>query len=157
MKKIVIILILTISYTSIVVGQSSNIFKSNEANSVDFIDFEIKMVINSYTCSSHQSVTGYEKDKCTICGKDLVRDKKLKIYALNKSIDLTKIKGRVIVVFNDGTQISRKLQFNKDFGWIKLGDNAYNTYNNANLKLKYNNKQYQAIFGEPIIHSGHHH
>ena len=151
------ILILTISYTSIVVGQSSNVFKSNEDNSVDFIDFEIIMDINSLTCSSHQSVTGYVKDKCTICGKDLVRDKKLKIYALNNSVDLSKIEGRVIVVFKDGTQISRKLQFNNDFGWIKLGDNAYNNYNNANLKLKYNNKLYQAIFGKPIIHSGHHH
>ena len=157
MKKIIMILILTISYSSIVIGQSSNVFKSYEDNSVDFIYFEIKMDINSFTCSSHQSVTGYEKDKCTICGKDLVRDKKLKIYALNNSVDLSKIKGRVIVVFKDGTQISRKLQFNNDFGWIKLGDNAYNNYNNANLKLKYNNKQYQAIFGEPIIHSGHHH
>lgn len=157
MKKIVMMLFLTISYTLIVVGQSSNPFKSNEDNSVDFIDFKIKMDINSYTCSSHQLVTGYENDKCIICGEDLVRDEKLKIYVLNKSIDLTKIEGRVIVVFNDETQISRKLQFNKDYGWIKLGDNAYSNYNNASLKLNYNNKVYKAIFGEPIIHSGHHH
>lgn len=140
-----------------ILGQNSNHVKMDENIWIDFKDFKIEMVTKSYTCTTHPSVSSPNIENCSFCERELSRDKKLKIYVLNKNIDISKIEGRIIVVFKDGTQISRKLKMDKEYGWIKFGENAYNNYQQAVLKLKYKDKKYKETVGDPAISKGHHH
>jgi len=121
------------------------------------IDFDIIIEKDHFQCTFHQNVSGDKFDKCSICNNELARDKKVRFYFNNKSINIYEISGRVIIVFKDGTQVSRKLKFNESYVWIKLNDYNSRNYQQALLKFKYQNKKYNFTFGEPLEIHGHHH
>jgi hypothetical protein len=115
------------------------------------------MVLESYSCDIHPNKLAYENGNCIVCGKELIRNKKIKFNLIDNTLDLSQLTGRIIVIFKDGTQKVSKLNIEDDFLWVKLGVNSLNNFQQAVLKLKNNNKKYKVIFGNQIVHQGHHH
>ncbi|REE80292.1 hypothetical protein BX611_1933 [Lutibacter oceani] len=152
MNKLNIILFLLLF--TVIKSSGQNIINTNV---VVLKDFKITMVLESYSCDIHPNKLAYENGNCIVCGKELIRNKKIKFNLIDNTLDLSQLTGRIIVIFKDGTQKVSKLNIEDDFLWVKLGINSLNNFQQAVLKLKNNNKKYKVIFGNQIVHQGHHH
>lgn len=123
-------------------------------------DFQIEMVKKHFTCLSHPKIIGQENDICTKCEASLERESKIEFYFLNENfneLDTSNLKGRVRIVFNDETETSKKIRISEDVIWVPLGNEGYNSFQQAIVNVELNNKKYKATFGHPMIHKGHHH
>lgn len=123
-------------------------------------DFQIEMVKENYRCLFHPEISGKKTDLCSQDGKNLERVKKIEFYLLDKNLkqlDVSHLEGRVIIFFNDETQSSKKIRINDKIIWVPLGNNGHSNYQQALIKFQLYDKKYKAVFGNPIIHKGHHH
>lgn len=123
-------------------------------------DIQIEMVKESYSCAIHQNKGGNNNKVCEICASKFERNKKVVFYFFDNSlrpINVANVKGRVRIVFKDGTETSKKIRVTDTFIWIPLGYNGLDNYLQAFVKLKFNKKEYKVTFGHPIVHNGHHH
>lgn len=152
MNKFKIILFLLLFSTVKIVGQHAN-----NSNIVELKDFKIKMVLESYSCDLHSNKIVYKNGNCISCGNELSRENKIKFYLFDSILDLSKLTGKIIVIFKDETQKVSKLNIKGDYLWAKLGIDGLNNFQQAILKIKYLDEKYEVIFGEELIHNGHHH
>lgn len=84
----------------------------------------------------------------------------MEFYLFDQNLNelgISNVEGRVIIAFNDETQRSKKIRVNDNVIWISLSNHAYSNFQQVIIKLQLNNKKFQASFGEPIVHIGHHH
>ena len=91
---------------------------------------------------------------------DLIRDKKLIFYLFDrdsKVLDVSTVKGRVMVGYKDETQSSKKIRTENDYMWIPLGKNNLENIQYARIKVKFDSTKMDVLFGEKIENHGHHH
>lgn len=122
--------------------------------------YHIEMVKENYTCSEHPNIQGEKGHKCSKCGLNLIRDKRLIIYLFdndNRPLDVSKANGRVIVGYGDETQTSKKLKAEKGYMWIPLGKNNLNKMHYASIKIDFEGTVIEGLSGEKTEHHGHHH
>ena len=122
--------------------------------------FQIEMIKENYRCAIHSEILGKKNDLCTKGGEKLVRDKKIEFLLFDegfKKIDISHMEGIIRVIFKDETASTKKIRIAEERIWVLFGDNSYNNYQQAVVILKFNNNKYKAVFGEPIVHKGHHH
>ena len=159
MKKLTTVIVFII-YSISNYGQETIEKESHGGEIISLNHFQIEMVKASYKCLFHPEIDGNKNSICSICESNLEREKKIKFYLLNKNfkeLDISDIEGRVIIVFKDETQSSKKIRKGNGFIWVPFGNNAYGNFQQAILKIKVNNKKYKVTFGHPVIHKGHHH
>jgi hypothetical protein len=133
---------------------------SHGGDIINLTDFSLEMVKENYICPLHQEISGQENDTCIKCNGSLKKVQKIKFYLLDNNLnapDISNLEGRVRVVLKDETASSRKIRIDNDVMWIPLGNAGFNNYQYAVVKIRLNNKNYEGIFGHPIIHNGHHH
>ncbi len=159
MKKLNIILTFTLCFMSIYAQELKQ--KGPHGGDVYSLDdFQIEMVKEHFACLSHPEIIGQKNKTCIKCEASLVREKKIEFYLLNENfnqLDTSNLKGRIRIVFNDETETSKKIRISEDVIWAPLGNEGYNSFQQAIVNIELNNKKYKAIFGQPIIHKGHHH
>ncbi len=159
MKKVLFIVAFLIGSISIYAQQLSK--KGPHGGDIfPLDDFQIEMVKEIYRCSLHPEIVRDKNDICIKGEGNLERDKKIEFYLLNegfKELEVSNLEGRVRIVFKDGTATSKKIRIDNNVIWIPLGNNGYNEFQQAIIKIKINNKKYKATFGHSIIHKGHHH
>lgn len=123
-------------------------------------NYKIEMVKEKYTCSEHPNVQGDKGHKCSKCGLDLIRDKRLIIYLFdndNQPLDVSTANGRVIVGYGDETQTSKKLKTEKGYMWISLGKSNLDKMHYASVKIDFEGTVMEALFGKKTENHGHHH
>ena len=115
------------------------------------------MVLESYSCDFHPNKLAQENGNCIVCGKELIRNKKIKFNLVDNTLDLSQLTGRIIVIFKDGTQKVSKLNIEDNFLWVKLGIKGLNNFQQVVLTLKNNNKNYEEIFMDQVVNKGNNH